>query len=549
MAHPSLQPHDEDARVAALMALDILDTEPEERFDRITRLARELFDAPICLVSFIDDERQWFKSKLGFEGTEMPRAASLCGRAIEEDRGFSVEDTHADPELATHPLVLHEPRVRFYASQPLHTIAGHAVGTLCVADRKPRRFSERQASLLADLARMAENELNLLQVAELQREAQAAQDELRRFFLISLDMLCIATFDGVFKKLNPAWSETLGYDLDELVGRPFLEFVHPEDRERTIAEAEKLLHGENVVAFENRYRCRDGTYRHILWSSAPDPETRLFMAAARDITEIQKTAAALREAKAQADQANQAKSRFLANMSHEFRTPLNSVIGFANVLRKNARRNLADEDLAYLDRIEANGRHLLTLVNDILDLSRIEAGRMNLSRTEVDLGDLVRDILRQLEVQAKQKGVRLASEVPARLGRLWTDPQRLRQILINLVGNGLKFTQRGSVTVRVRARPPGGRPTHIEIADTGIGIAEHQQRRVFEAFGQVDSSPSRAHDGTGLGLTICKSLCDLLGYEIGLESRPGEGSTFTIHLEPERAPKAPPDAVRSRRRS
>jgi PAS domain S-box-containing protein len=520
--------------LAALRALDILDTEPEDRFDRVTRVARELFDVPICLISFIDEERQWFKSKLGVETKEMPRAASLCGRTVDENCAFAVEDTLADPQFARHPLVTEGPRVRFYASHPLHTVDGHAVGTLCVADHQPREFGIRERALLTDLARIAENELNALQVAVLQREAQSAQEELNRFFSISLDMLCIATFDGVFKKLNPAWSDTLGYELEELVGRPFLEFVHPDDREKTVAEAERLMGGHNVVAFDNRYRCKDGTYRHILWSSAPDPQTQLFMAAARDITEIQRTAEALREAKAAAEQASQAKSRFLANMSHEFRTPLNSVIGFSNVLRKNKEQNLQEEELAYLDRIEANGRHLLALVNDMLDLSKIEAGHMDLSQTEVALDELVHDVLHQLEVQAQEKGVRLHGEFPE-MKKVRTDPQRLRQILINLVGNALKFTETGSITVRVHARETDRAPTHIEIADTGIGIPEDQQRTIFEAFAQVDSSTRREHEGTGLGLAICKSLCDLLGYGISLQSTVGEGSTFTIHLDPSAA--------------
>jgi PAS domain S-box-containing protein len=530
MLKPS-SPSEEQARLAALTALGILDTEPEERFDRITRLAARLFRVPICLISFVDEDRQWFKSRQGLDATETPRDVSFCGHTILDSEPMVVEDTLEDPRFRDNPLVVGGPRIRFYAGHPLCAMNGSRVGTLCLADRRPRHFDESEIALLGDLSAMVESELNSIHLAELQREMHSAQEELKRFFSLSLDMLCIATFDGYFKKLNPAWARTLGYSIEELCEKPFVEFVHPEDRERTIQEAQKLVDGGYLtVSFENRYRCKDGSYKHVLWSSVPDPETRLLFAVARDITSLRTAEERLRRAVQMAEQANEAKSRFLANMSHEFRTPLNSVIGFSNVLIKKS--GLTEEQEVLIKRILANGEHLLDLVNSVLDLSKIEAGKTELTYEETSLGDLVENVAEQLEVQAKAKGIHLETEIPDALPTISTDPRKLRQILINLVGNAVKFTERGSVTVRVQYDRTRAPDLLLEVIDTGIGISEEHQGAIFEAFKQVDSSASREYGGTGLGLTICKSLCDLMGYRLDLESRLGEGATVRVHLPP-----------------
>jgi signal transduction histidine kinase/CheY-like chemotaxis protein len=236
--------------------------------------------------------------------------------------------------------------------------------------------------------------------------------------------------------------------------------------------------------------------------------------------------AAAREA---AEMATRAKSQFLAGMSHELRTPLNSVIGFANVLVKNKAGNLRPEDLTYLNRIVANGTHLLGLINDILDLSKIEAGRVELTLAPVLLADLVRETLAQLESHVRDRPVALTAEVPENLAPLETDSGKLKQVLINLVGNALKFTEHGSVTVRVVADLTR-RARRIDVVDTGIGIAPEQQAQIFEAFRQADNTTARRYGGTGLGLTISRALMDRMGGRITVSSTLGTGSTFSIVL-------------------
>ncbi len=237
----------------------------------------------------------------------------------------------------------------------------------------------------------------------------------------------------------------------------------------------------------------------------------------------------------EAVEANRAKSEFLANMSHELRTPLNSVIGFANILLKNKNNNLRQDELTFLDRIAANGKHLLNLINQILDLSKIEARKVELELAAVALDVMVREVLAQLEGQVRGRDVRLVAELPPSVASFETDGVKLRQVLINLVGNALKFTETGRVAVRLITDPATGRPTRIDVADTGIGIPKERLGVIFEAFQQADVSTARKYGGTGLGLTISQALCQLMGYHIEVTSEVDKGSTFSILLTPSAA--------------
>ncbi len=250
----------------------------------------------------------------------------------------------------------------------------------------------------------------------------------------------------------------------------------------------------------------------------------------KDVTPRVRAEEALRVAKEEAEAANRAKSDFLANMSHELRTPLNSVIGFTNILLKNKDGHLNTKDVGFLERVLVNGKHLLELINEVLDLAKVEAGRMELIIEPVDLGKLAVETVQQLEGQAKVKegNVALVAAVPSEVEPVDTDSAKLKQVIINLVGNALKFTEEGSVTVRVDVGPDGRTPVAIAVHDTGIGIPPDRLEAIFEAFQQAEAGTARKYGGTGLGLAISRSICLLMGYDLIVESEVGKGSTFTI---------------------
>ncbi|NNF27668.1 MAG: response regulator [Gemmatimonadetes bacterium] len=250
----------------------------------------------------------------------------------------------------------------------------------------------------------------------------------------------------------------------------------------------------------------------------------------KDVTRRIQAEAALVMAKEEAESANRAKSQFLANMSHELRTPLNSVIGFANILLKNKDGTLEERQKGFLERILVNGRHLLGLINEVLDLAKIESGRLEAEVTEVDLEELVNETILQLDGQVRQKDIQLRADVARGINPVETDRGKLKQVIINLVGNAIKFTQEGEVVIRVVASEDGETPKAIAVVDSGIGIPKDRLTAIFEAFQQADSSTSRRFGGTGLGLTISRSICLLLGFDLVVDSIEGEGSTFTILL-------------------
>ncbi len=231
-----------------------------------------------------------------------------------------------------------------------------------------------------------------------------------------------------------------------------------------------------------------------------------------------------------AESASRAKSEFLASMSHELRTPLNSVIGFTNVLLKNKAQNLLPQDLAYLQRIVSNGSHLLELINGILDLSKVEAGKMEIALGEVAIERVIYETLEQLEGRFVGTSVVPRVTMPPRLRAIESDEQKLKQVLINLIGNAVKFTEQGTISVVVHV-DDADVPIRLDVVDTGIGIAPQRLASIFDSFEQGDASMRRRFGGTGLGLTISRALCRLLGYRLTVVSQLGVGSMFSILLD------------------
>ncbi|MBK8422564.1 MAG: CHASE domain-containing protein [Elusimicrobia bacterium] len=350
-----------------------------------------------------------------------------------------------------------------------------------------------------------------------------------------------------FVHVNPAGERLLGISRWEMIGRRNHDCFPPEEadvfesHDRAVVASGRPSETDLEFVTTRMRKRRMLRVRRVPIKDAQG-QFRYILCVVEDITEQKYLEAALRQAKNEADAANKAKSVFLAQMSHELRTPLNSVIGFANLLLKNKKENLGPEDLVRLQKIQGNGLHLLELINSILDLSRVEAGRMPVNNAAVDLGRLVTETVEQLRGGLPEGGpVVLRSDLPGPTTPLQTDPGKLKQVLINLIGNAMKFTPQGSVTVRVRAGADGA-PSALEVADTGIGIPPDKVGRIFEAFQQVDNGTARKFGGTGLGLTVSRALVDLLGFRMELESEVDRGSVFRVVFQP--GPSKPTEAPR-----
>ena len=281
----------------------------------------------------------------------------------------------------------------------------------------------------------------------------------------------------------------------------------------------------------------------------PDGKAGGVLISLDDITELESNKAELAKARDEAEAANRAKSDFLANMSHEIRTPMNAILGFTEVLKRGWGKN-EREARKHLDTIHSSGKHLIELINDILDLSKVEAGRMEVERIDCEPHKVIREVVKVFNARAREKGVTLAFEVPAPIPeRIQSDPGRLRQIVTNLVGNALKFTERGGV--RVVARMAGTRSAPqlaIDVVDTGVGIPEDKIGKLFQAFVQADTSVTRKFGGTGLGLVLSRNFARALGGDITVDERRRPGQHVHRHARHRRARSACACSIRPRRR-
>ncbi len=347
------------------------------------------------------------------------------------------------------------------------------------------------------------------------------------FFDVSLDMISISTLDGYFRQLSPTWTEVLGWSQQELLSRPYTDLVHPDDLQATHDAEKQLGEMQPIMRFENRYRCKDGSWRWLSWRARVDAKLNLVFAVARDITEDKKTQRALVQARMEAESATRIKSEFLASMSHEIRTPMNAIIGMSALLL-DSQLNAEQKDLALT--VSQSAEALLKIINDILDFSKIEAGKLSVENTEFHLQRVIEGVVDLLSLRAADKNIEFRTIMPPNAMRMVKgDPVRLRQVLTNLVSNAIKFTESGSVELScelIKSGSPNKLSVRFNVIDTGIGIPEEARSRIFESFSQVNATTTRKYGGTGLGLSISKELVELMGGELDFASTPGEGSHF-----------------------
>ena len=352
--------------------------------------------------------------------------------------------------------------------------------------------------------------------------------------LIESNTDAIITTDpsGIITDVNKQMEALTGCTRDELIGAPFKGYFT--DPERAEAAIKLVLSAKKVTDYELTARARDGKKTVVSYNATTfydrDRTLQGVFAAARDVTERKRVEVELKQAKAAAESASRTKSDFLASMSHEIRTPMNSIMGIADLLAKT---QLSPEQDKYVRIFRRAGDNLLNLINDILDLSKVEASQLELERTGFSLSELLEKVTEMVALRAHDKGLALVCEIAAKVpNELIGDPTRLQQVLLNLLGNAIKFTESGEVSLRATQDEDGSVPTALRftITDTGIGIPGEKLGRVFERFTQADSSTTRRFGGSGLGLTISKRLVEAMGGRIWVESAVGKGSVFSFSV-------------------
>ncbi len=392
-----------------------------------------------------------------------------------------------------------------------------------------QQFHDTEGRLLGAVVAMRD-------VTEQKESERALRDSEERFRTVVENLtvgLVITDLQGTATYVNRRMSDITGYPVEELVGRDLAALLmRPEARAALASHLDERREG-HASRYSVEHIRRDGSVVWVEIAGVPyrDSEGRVIgtVGSVTDISDRRRWESALFEAKEEAERANRSKTEFLSRASHELRTPLNSVIGFATILLKNRQGTLSAGDISFTERIQANGTHLLSLVNDLLDVAKVEAGHMTVELSPVLPYDLVHEVLFTLEGRVLDKDIALVADVSLDVAPLVTDAAKLKQVLINLVGNGIKFTAHGTVTVRVLGDATGGVHS-IVVEDTGCGIPAGELPRIFDAFAQAESARHVSEAGTGLGLAICKSFCDLLGYRLRAESTPGVGTRFIVEL-------------------
>ena len=466
------------------------------------------------------------------DGLAIGPSVGSCGSAAYLREPVFVSDIANDPRWAPFVdfAVAHDLRACW--SSPIFSSSSQVLGTFAMYYRHPRHPTPHDLRVVDIVAR------TVAIAIERSRAEQALREGEQRFrgtFENAAVGIAHTHLGGRFLRVNEKFCDIVGYSREELLQKTFQDITHPDDLSTSIDSIGALMRGESSsFAIEKRYLRKDGSpvwielFVSLQRDASGNPAYAIVVI--QDISQRKQLDRELRQAKETAEAANRAKDEFLANVSHEIRTPMNAILGMTELVLDTP---LADDQRQSLKTVKSAADNLLGIINDLLDFAKIEAGKLELDAVPFSLRAVVGDTLRALAVRAHRKALELVcnvhSDVP---DALIGDPGRVRQVLLNLVGNAIKFTECGEVVVQVETAGGAVPNDHIQlrftVRDTGIGIPPEKQSRIFRAFEQEDTSTTRKYGGTGLGLTICAQLVTLMGGGISVESEPGKGSSFAF---------------------
>jgi len=538
-------------RIKELLAYGVMDTPREKEFDDLAQLASIICGTPTALISFIDDRRQWYKAKVGMEEQEVPREEAFCRFTIQQDNLLEIPDTIQDERVRDSSFVKVENGIRFYAGLSLKSDQGYRIGTVCVVDIKPRHLNAEQKTALEILATHAmlllrtrkKNASLGLELESVLKQKIAETEELLSLKQAAYNSLFMAISKsngvvefsptGIILSVNKVFQKIIGYRENELVGKHHAILIDKNELKKNKVFWSALGSGKFKAGRFKRIR-KDGTPVYIQASYSPvmDAGNQILRITkiAQNITTETNYGLELEKAKSMAEDLNIQKDQFIANMSHEIRTPINAITGFTDLLLE---KDITPEMRSQLEAIKTAGDNLLFLVNDILDLSKIEAGIFQIEHQPFHLNGIIENVVAMLKLKADQKGLNfdcfISEDVPE---YLIGDKNRLAQVLINLLGNAIKFTTQGSVRLMVSLAFHEVKRIWIKfvVSDTGIGIPKNKLASIFDRFTQAEENTSRKFGGTGLGLNIVKLLIKKQSGSIYVESETDRGSSFVFHL-------------------
>ena len=511
-------PLDETQRLRVLLDLNILDTAAEERFDRITRLAARLFEVPVSLITLVDADRQWFKSRVGVDFHETARSSAFCAHAILQDGLMVVEDARQDERFEANPFVV-EANARFYAGYPLALLDGTRIGTLCILDTVPRQLDDEQRMLLRDLAAVVANEFAAIAMRRLDALQREHDERIANLLAHIPDGVLMLDADGTILHANPAAEQIFGTAAGGLRNRHAAPLLG--------LDAIGSPGAADGCAAETVGRRLDGSEVPLEIKLSPMLTGRQngFAAIVRDVTQQ-------RDLEQRNRATDERRRKHFTTATHELRTPMASILGFSELLLKREFDPATSREL--VDIIHRQATRLVELINQLLDLARIEAGGVQgLHIQPLEVAELLEQTMAGLNGLGQNHRIRV--ELQDGLPPLAADAQKLQQALTNILSNSIKYSSEGSlIDIGALAVQLDGRPmVAIRIADRGIGMTADQKARIFDAFYRAGQSPNV--QGSGLGMTIFKEIVELHGGHAEIVSQPDAGTTVTVLLPAEQA--------------